>query len=402
MDSASNKSQIKRRTFLKATTCGIGGLLLGGYSKVAQANNRGRVTLVPPIVTGNSTEICLNSRASEHNGLTGTPTDQQVSNVLWAAGRAPYKGNKRNILYRDSTGTYIYDPLTHSLNTYSSTTTNNGFRISYDSENDYDSGVSYTFAFSASVATWQGTQAQLASCPQGSDIVFGIRSVQGLRDDLVAVSSDHSLRNPDTDGANLLENVIADVEETKWFNPNRIVNKRELSQILWGGYGCTPHVVNSGRAGLTVASSWALYHLTNRIYVLDYHVSMYSNRIGVDLATKDHRIAHVNNIDARDDIKQILPNLPKATCYILLCLPQAEISKEYSRLEAGFAAGGIILESSALGVGWNFVTDLTAQEQSQIQTAVQIPTNDVPVVVLALGSEAKASLNSRRNQTDDV
>jgi len=110
----------------------------------------------------------------------------------------------------------------------------------------------------------------------------------------------------------------------------------------------------------------------------------------------------VNNIDARDDIKQILPNLPKATCYILLCLPQAEISKEYSRLEAGFAAGGIILESSALGVGWNFVTDLTAQEQSQIQTAVQIPTNDVPVVVLALGSEAKASLNSRRNQTDDV
>ena len=75
--------------------------------------------LPPPIVTGNSVEICLNSRYSIHS-LSGTATDQQISNIVWAAGKAPFTGSYRNIYVLTPAGTYLYDPVGHSLNWYSS------------------------------------------------------------------------------------------------------------------------------------------------------------------------------------------------------------------------------------------------------------------------------------------
>jgi hypothetical protein len=76
----------------------------------ASAQNR----LPEPIITGNSVEICMNSRYSEHS-LTGTASNQQIANVLWAAGKAPVTGTYRNIYVATPTGEYSYAPDTHSL-----------------------------------------------------------------------------------------------------------------------------------------------------------------------------------------------------------------------------------------------------------------------------------------------
>ena len=59
--------------------------------------------LPEPIVTENSVEICLNSRYSQHS-LTGTATEQQISNVVWAAGKAPFTGTHRDIYIATPTG----------------------------------------------------------------------------------------------------------------------------------------------------------------------------------------------------------------------------------------------------------------------------------------------------------
>ena len=70
-------------------------LLLGVSDSPAFSVGAG--ALPEPIVTGHSVEICLNSRDSEGGLNPGTATDQQISNILWAAGRAPLIGSSRNI-----------------------------------------------------------------------------------------------------------------------------------------------------------------------------------------------------------------------------------------------------------------------------------------------------------------
>jgi hypothetical protein len=94
----------------------------------------------------------MNSRTSRHSGLSGTATDQQIANVLWAAGRAPVTGAFRTLYLKTRNATYIYRPENHSLEYYSSATVTNAFRINYDRERDFDAGVSYVLALWASVS----------------------------------------------------------------------------------------------------------------------------------------------------------------------------------------------------------------------------------------------------------
>ena len=72
-------------------------------------------SLPEPISTGNSVELCLNSRYSYHNP-SGTASDQQLSNVLWAAGKAPITGSFRDIYVANQNATYLYDPSRNKLN----------------------------------------------------------------------------------------------------------------------------------------------------------------------------------------------------------------------------------------------------------------------------------------------
>ena len=91
----------------------------------------------------------------------------------------------------------------------------------------------------------------------------------------------------------------------------------------------------------------AEYFLTNRIYVVNASVWRYCNRVGTNLATRDHRLELVQNADVRNAVRQVLPDLPAAPCYLLLCLTQTGLGVWYQRLETGFAAGGILVQSGA-------------------------------------------------------
>ena len=387
----SRSSALSRRQFCQGAVLGLGGLAVG-YWGGRRASADERSPLVPPIVTGRSTEICLNSRVARHSSLGGTATDQQIANVLWAAGRAPVTGSYRTIYLKTHNGTYIYHPEDHSLEFYSSGTVTNAFRIDYDRERDFDAGVSYTFALLGSVSLWTGTASQVASCPQQSDLNFGIASVPGLTSQLVAVSSDGSLPNPVTDGTDRLEEVLANVRLRDELRSDLELTPQRLSQVLWGGYGCSAHMTSNNRAGLTVPSWVAEYFLTNRIYVIGPRVTRYCNRVGSNLATRDHRLQLVRDADVRGALRQALPDVPAAPCYVLLCLTQTGLNTWYQRLETGMAAGGMLAQAGALGLGCAFKAALSTTEQTSLQQITQIPTSDYPHAIVAVGHRT-ADLN---------
>lgn len=388
--------RVTRRTFVRSASAGVGGLALGnclGGGGLVWAEGPG--PLLPPIVTGKSPEICLNSRLSYHSGLGGTATDQQISNVLWAAGKAPILGAYRTIFLKTPNATYIYHPEDHSLEQYSSETVTNAFRLNFDRELDFDAGVSCTLALLESVSLWTGTTAQLRSCPQQMDLNFGIGSVAGLTAKRVAVSSDSTLPTPQTTGTTNFEEVLSGLALQSAFTPADLTLDR-LSQLLWAGYGCTPHWTSNGRGGLTVPSWYADYFMTGRIYVVQEKVWRYCNRRGADLATRDHRLEVVQDADVRAGVRQALSGLPHAPCYILLCLNQTGLATWYCRIETGFAAGGILVQAAAGDLACHFRAPLSSQEQADLQQITQIPAGDYPHALIALGAPSPIDLRVSR------
>ena len=374
-----------RRVFCRGAAIGLGGLF-AGRSLASEHRSRGRMAgpLPPPIDTGLSTALCFNSRVSMHSGLYGTATDQQISNVLWAAGRAPITGAYRTIRISTGEGTYTYHPEDHSLEYYSGETVSNAFRINYDRELDFDAGVSYAMALAASVSLWTGTQSQVASCPQIADLNFGIRSVPGLTDELVAVSSDGTLPDPQTDGDDSFSEVVSNLAVRDHFPPG-LLTQAEVSQLLWAGYGCTPHTTANGRGGLTMPSWMADYFLTGRIYLVHDSVLRFCNRVGSNLATRDHRLELVQEADVRDAVKEQLGDLTTPSCYVLLCLTASGLDVWYQKLETGFVAGGILAQATPMGLGCKFIAPLSSDEQQALKQITQIPSGDYPHAVVAVG-----------------
>lgn len=119
-------------------------LALAACPVVCQAQGVGAGSLPAPLVTENSLEICLNSRYSQHTLNRAPASAQQISNILWAAGRVPVTGTYRTIYIATPTGTYLYDPTTHSTSRHSDEATSDGaFALIYETERDFDAGVSF-------------------------------------------------------------------------------------------------------------------------------------------------------------------------------------------------------------------------------------------------------------------
>jgi hypothetical protein len=350
-----------------------------------------KISLLEPIFTDKSVELCLNSRYSEHNP-TGTASDQQLSNILWAAGKPPVTGTFRDIYVATSTATYLYDPSHNSLSWYSKDVADRGaFVMSYDRELDFDAGLSYMPAILASVSLWGSTGLPVSSCPMRSSLYFGVQDVRGLTSELVAHSSvpegeDGWLPDPKTTGDDALQTVLANLKYTSNFNHTNLT-KQQISQILWAGYGCTPHVSANGRMGLTVPSAMARYFLTGTIYLVNENgVYRYHNRNpDADLTTRDHRIERINPDDVRDSLRSAVSGLSQAPCYVVLCLDSSYVGQEFAQLEVGFVAGNMLIQASAIDLGCYFKTKLTSGEQETIQNATSIPSSHIPQVVISIG-----------------
>ena len=282
--------------------------------------------LSEPIITANSVELCLNSRYSEHS-LTGTASNQQIANILWAAGKAPVTGTYRDIYVATPTGEYSYNPGTHSLSRHSDQRVTDGaFVINCESDLAFDTGTAYMLATLSSVSLWKSSESAVASCPKRTSLYFGVQDVRGLTSELVAHSSAPQgdpewLPDPSTDGQNKLEEVLADLKYVNKFSPENLT-LQQISQLLWAGYGCTPHVVSGNKKGLTVPSAMAEYYLTGRIYLINEKgVYRYHNRNpSTDLTTRDHRIEPISSSDVRDNLRAAVSGLPQAPCYIVICL----------------------------------------------------------------------------------
>jgi hypothetical protein len=202
------------------------------------------------------------------------------------------------------------------------------------------------------------------------------------------------LPDPSTNSQNKLEEVLANLKYASEFsieNPTL----QQISQLLWAGYGCTPHVVSGGKRGLTVPSAMAKYYLTGTIYMLNEKgVYRYQNRNPKnDLKTVDHRIESINATDVRDKLRATVSSLPQAPCYIVICLPKIggliARERDFALEEAGFVAGNILVQASAIGLGCHFETTLTPDEQASIKRVTGIPFSDTPQVIISIGSVAK-------------
>ena len=349
-------------------------------------------SLPKPVFAGKSVEVCLNSRYSEHN-LSGTADDQKIGGVLWAAARAPVTGAYRNIYVATPSGKYLYDPSKQSLSRYSNDIADRGaFVLSYERELAFDAGVSYMPALLAAVSLWGGTELSVVGCPMMSKLHFGVQKVRGLTSELAAHSSvpqgeDGWLPDPKTVGDNDLGAVLANLKYTSNFAQKNLT-KQQISQLLWAGYGCTPHLTSNSKTGLTVPSAIARYYLTGTIYLANENgVYRYHNRNpSTDLTTRDHRIERINPDDIRNSLQSAVSGLHQAPCYIILCLDSSYVGQEFAQLEAGFVAGNMLIQASAIGLGCHFETKLTSGEQQSIQKVTSIPASHIPQVVISIGS----------------
>lgn len=368
------------------------GLLAVNFLKSSPIDT-GEWHLPNPDFNGVSLELCLNSRYSNHS-LTGSASDQQLSNIMWAAGRPPTVGSDITLHVVTPFGTYLYDAVTHSLNWDSAKITDEcAFYIEYFPDSDFDSGLGYMPPLLAAIDSWQSGSPSTACCPKTHRMDFGIQEVGELTAELTAVSSVSEgesgwLPNPSTNGNNNLQDVIANLTFSSSFSQTDLT-LQQISQILWAGYGCTPHAAY-GKIGLTVPSAHAGYYLTGSIYFASQDgVFRYHNRNpDLDLTTSDHRIEQINTSDVRNDILSAVVSLPQAPFYVIICRDNDVIveNERYIDVELGLVPSNMLLQATAMDLGCNVKTFLTTEEQSNIQNDTSIPTTHIPRVIVSIGA----------------
>jgi hypothetical protein len=226
-----------------------------------------------------------------------------------------------------------------------------------------------------------------------------VRSVPGFTNTLVATSSDGSLPDPRTDGAVFLDTAIHALAYDSSFAATEL-NLNEVSQLLWGSYGCSNHTA-AGKAGLVCASAVANYYLTRHIYwvgpdgVYRYHCR---RPPGTDTTTRDHRIELVTAGDLRAALRAQAPRLADAPGYLIICIAT---TGDWPELEVGFAGMGALLEASSMDLQGDVTSALTAAEQGAIRQVTGIPTADLPRAVVSLGHASDISSAEPARQIDE-
>jgi len=379
-------------------------LLLAVAGSVALAQVE---SLPPPVVHGNSFEIISNSRYSAHSGFTSSLSDTVLSNVLWAMSRVPSFGSSyREIYVATPTNVYLYDSVVHALNVYLAGnhrySSNSAFEVGIAVERNEEAGLAVQAGLLAGDAFWSQGSGTVISCPMAFATthansnwnpthtinmvdVFGRMTVNGLTDSCVAISSDSTLPRPNTDAADTFEVLIGSLGQDSVFDPAGLPLST-VSQLLWAGYGVTPHMP-TGKRGLTVPSAVAFYYLTRKIHLVrDVGVDRYNNRLppGTDLSTSDHRLEVVTSDDRRDSLRAVCPRLPAAApVYIVVCV--SDTTDAWMMLEPGFVGFQYLMEAHALGLQGRLTAPISPDERAAIIAALGLAATDLPVIVFAAG-----------------
>jgi hypothetical protein len=390
-----------------------------GLALLAQAQVE---SLPAPVFHGNSLEIVCNSRYSAHSGFTSALSDTVLGNVLWAMSRVPSLGSAyREFYVATPANVYRYDPAAHVLSVhlagnhrYSS---NSAFEVGIAVERNEEAGLAVQAGLLAGDAFWSRGSGTVISCPMAFAAnyansnwnpshtilmvdVFGRMNVTGLTDSSVVVSSDSTLPRPSTDRTDTLEVLLAGLAQDSVFDPMPL-SPADVSQLLWAGYGVTPHMPVS-RRGLTVPSAVANYYLTQHIYVVsDTAVLRYHNRLppGTNLATADHRLQLVTSGDRRDSLRAACPRLPgTAPDYFVVCYTDTTMA--WALLEVGFVGFQYLAQARALGLSGCLTAPLSPTERGAIRTALGLAGTEYPILVFSAGpvltgaDEAASSVQS--------
>jgi len=216
--------------------------------------------------------------------------------------------------------------------------------------------------------------------------VYGRQAANGLQHSLQARSSDSSLPTPRVDGPDTFEALISGLQQDSIFKPSGLT-RAAISQILWAGYGVTPHTVAGGKQGTTIPSAIARYFLTGRVYLVNESgVQRYHNRLppGTDLTTSDHRLEMVTPGDHRKSLRAASPGLPvTAPVYIVICV--ADPKQGYAVQEAAYAGLQYLLQAEQLGLGGYLYAPGSSIERTAIDSALSLPASDQPVLVFSAG-----------------
>ena len=71
--------------------------------------------------------------------------------------------------------------------------------------------------------------------------------------------------------------------------------------------------------------------------------------------------------------------------YIVLSIDADDMDKWYARLEAGFVAGNILVQGSAIGVGCWFTTGVSDDERKSMHDFTGINVDDMPFAIVSTG-----------------
>ncbi|MBN2530428.1 MAG: nitroreductase family protein [Deltaproteobacteria bacterium] len=401
-----------RRTFLKSIAAGgavaATGIGIKSLFGVPQVQSAAEGALAAPVYFGTPTETILNSRISYHSVGDSELPDTVLSNVLWAAAKAPVVGNQREIYIATKDGVFRYDEDAHSLVLHTSgnhmSEPDIAFEVAVAGDSAFDAGAALHFAHLASHAFWSDRTALAACCTKESAAenarknwnitaevqmanCYGrVREMVGLQTEMVATASDDSLPKPQAWGETGFEATLDKLTTANEFTSTALSDSI-ISQLLWAAYGCTPHKAAFGPdnspAGLTVASAVARYYLTEQIYVLTPEgVYRYYNRLpDTDTLTRDHRLVRLTTDDLRSDLLNAVPELPEgAPAYFLFGAYESSV---WSKVEAGFAAASLLLQATAMGL-CGAVAKVT--DSDAVRTALSLPEVDIPLLSLAAGA----------------
>jgi hypothetical protein len=382
-------------------------LVLAGCTAVAQVKN-----LPSPVVHGNSFEIISNSRYSVHFSFTDSLSDTVLSNVLWAMSRVPSFGSSyREIYVATDSNVYLYDAASHALNLHLAGDhryvfyAEPAFEIGVAVERSEEAGLMVQAGLLAGGAFWSVGSGYVASCPTAAGAeyannnwnpghainmvnMFGRMSVTGLTGSCVAHSSDSTLPDPATDGADTFELLVSGLGQDSAFGSSGLPLST-VSQLLWAGYGRAPHEGTGGKLALTVPSAGPWYFLTRRIYlVADTAVMRYHNRLppGTDTFTSDHRLELVTSGDRRGSLRAACPGIPAtAPIYVVVCVTDTTDKWPWKLQEAGFAGLQYLMQAHALGLHGRLTAPFSTDERAVITDALGLPATDLPVLIFTAG-----------------
>ncbi len=387
-------------------------LLLGLNAALASLPER----LPGPVIHSRSFATVSANRYSVHSGFTDSLPRQVMYNVLWAMNRVPSFGSYRQLYLATRTGVYRYEPTENAISLHKlgdlRYSPGSAFEVGICCERHEEAGMLTQAALLAGTAFNDSGGPGVASCPMkwAADnanecwdpvypvrmvVVFGQAELKAPAASLNLISSDTSLPQPQITGDDSFEIVLMGLSQDSALAPLPL-SSRVVSQLLWAGYGPTPHMTYNGRRGLTVPSATAAYPLTGRIYLVQPDgVYRYRNRPAsgrMNLA--DHRLETITTSDQRERLRRACKRIPSsAPLYIVVCA--ADTSSYAALQEAGCVAFQYLTQARALGLAGFITTPLSPDERVQIAQALNFPLGEYPVLVFSAGEPAPASLAER-------